>query len=120
MEKFSKLMENTFKLRENGTTVKTEIIAGVTTFMTMAYILAVNPNILPPPAWTRRCLYRNGSGSLPWHPAHGTFRQLSIRSGTRNGPQRLFRYTVVLGYGYSWQAALTAVFAEGIIFIVLL
>ena len=46
MEKFSKLMENTFKLRENGTTVKTEIIAGVTTFMTMAYILAVNPNIL--------------------------------------------------------------------------
>lgn len=44
MEKFSKLMENTFKLRENGTTVKTEIIAGVTTFMTMAYILAVNPN----------------------------------------------------------------------------
>ena len=39
-------MENTFKLRENGTTVKTEIIAGVTTFMTMAYILAVNPNIL--------------------------------------------------------------------------
>ena len=45
MEKFSKLMENTFKLRENGTTVKTEIIAGVTTFMTMAYILAVNPNI---------------------------------------------------------------------------
>ena len=46
MEKLSKLMENTFKLRENGTTVKTEIIAGVTTFMTMAYILAVNPNIL--------------------------------------------------------------------------
>ena len=46
MEKFSKLMENTFKLRENGTTVKTEIIAGVTTFMTMAYILAVNPSIL--------------------------------------------------------------------------
>ena len=81
MEKFSKLMENTFKLRENGTTVKTEIIAGVTTFMTMAYILAVNPNILS----------STGSGSLPWHPAHGTFRQLSIRSGTRNGPQRLFR-----------------------------
>ena len=46
MEKFSKLMENTFKLRDNGTTVKTEIIAGVTTFMTMAYILAVKPNIL--------------------------------------------------------------------------
>ena len=45
MEKLSKLMENTFKLRENGTTVKTEIIAGVTTFMTMAYILAVNPKL---------------------------------------------------------------------------
>ena len=77
MEKFSKLMENTFKLRENGTTVKTEIIAGVTTFMTMAYILAVNPNIL--------------SSTGMDHPADGTFRQLSIRSGTWNGPQRLFR-----------------------------
>lgn len=52
MEKFSKLMENTFKLRENGTTVKTEIIAGVTTFMTMAYILAVTRTSFPPPAWT--------------------------------------------------------------------
>lgn len=91
MEKFSKLMENTFKLRENGTTVKTEIIAGVTTFMTMAYFLP-SPDILSPPAWTTALSFTcNGSGSLPWHPADGTFRQLSIRSGTWNGPQRLFR-----------------------------
>ena len=72
-------MEKFFKLKENGTDVKTEIIAGITTFMTMAYILAVNPNIL----------------------------------------SAYFAYTVVLGMGYSWETALTAVFVEGIIFILL-
>ncbi len=122
MEKFSKLMENTFKLRENGTTVKTEIIAGVTTFMTMAYILAVNPNILSSTGMDHGAVFTATAlaaflGTL----LMALFRQLSIRSGTRNGPETpiLPAYTVVLGYGYSWQAALTAVFAERIIFIVL-
>lgn len=91
MEKFSKLMENTFKLRENGTTVKTEIIAGVTTFMTMAYILAVNPNILSSTGMDHGAVFTATAlaAFLGTH-AHGTFRQLSIRSGTWNGPQRLF------------------------------
>ena len=87
MEKFSKLMENTFKLRENGTTVKTEIIAGVTTFMTMAYILAVNPNILSSTGMDHGAVFT----ATALAAFLGTFRQLSIRSGTRNGPQRLFR-----------------------------
>ena len=92
MEKFSKLMENTFKLRENGTTVKTEIIAGVTTFMTMAYILAVNPNILSSTGMDHGAVFTATAlaaflGTL----LMALFGQLSIRSGTWNGPQRLFR-----------------------------
>ncbi len=119
MEKFSKLMENTFKLREmnNG---KTEIIAGVTTFMDDGVHSCRQPeHPFLHRHGPRRCLYRNGSGSLPWHPAHGTFRQLSIAlaqewASTPISPTPLFSATDIAGR-QPW----TAVFAEGIIFIVL-
>ena len=120
MEKFSKLMENTFKLRENGTTVKTEIIAGVTTFMTMAYILAVNPNILSATGMDHGAVFTATAlaaflGTL----LMALFANYPFALAPGMGLNAYFAYTVVLGMGYSWQAALTAVFAEGIIFIVL-
>ena len=122
MEKFSKLMENTFKLRENGTTVKTEIIAGVTTFMTtMAYILAVNPNILSSTGMDHGAvsLLATALAAFLGTLLMALFANYPFALAPGMGLNAYFAYTVVLGYGYSWQAALTAVFAEGIIFIVL-
>ena len=95
------MLEKFFKLSENGTDVRTEIVAGITTFMTMAYILAVNPNVL------------SATGM-----DHGAvFTATALAPGM--GLNAYFAYTVVLGMGYTWQVALTAVFVEGIVFIVL-
>ena len=120
MEKFSKLMENTFKLRENGTTVKTEIIAGVTTFMTMAYILAVNPNILSSTGMDHGAVFTATAlaaflGTL----LMALFANYPFALAPGMGLNAYFAYTVVLGMGYSWQQALAAVFVEGLIFILL-
>jgi AGZA family xanthine/uracil permease-like MFS transporter len=113
-------MEKVFKLKENGTTYQREIFAGLTTFLTMAYILAVNPGML----------------SLTGMPLGGVFTATAIASAiatimmafTANLPVALapgmglnafFTFTVVMGMGYSWQLALTAVFFEGILFVIL-
>ena len=113
-------MEKFFKLKENKTTVKTEILAGITTFMTMAYILAVNPNILSASGMDR--------GSVFTATALSAFIATCLMALLSNYPFVLapgmglnayFTYTVVLGMGYTWQQALAAVFAEGIIFILL-
>ena len=113
-------MEKFFKLKENGTNVKTEVIAGITTFMTMAYILAVNPNILADAGMDR--------GAVFTATAVAAFLGTALMALLANYPFALapgmglnayFAYTVVLGMGYSWQTALTAVFVEGIIFIAL-
>ena len=114
------MLEKFFKLSENGTDVKTEILAGITTFMTMAYILAVNPNILSASGMDR--------GSVFTATALSAFIASCLMALLSNYPFVLapgmglnayFTYTVVLGMGYSWQQALAAVFAEGIIFILL-
>ena len=94
-------LDKLFHLKENHTDVKTEVMAGITTFMTMAYILAVNPS-----AFIASCLMALLS-NYPFVLAPGM------------GLNAYFTYTVVLGMGYSWQQALAAVFAEGIIFILL-
>lgn len=113
-------MEKFFKLKENGTDVRTEVIAGVTTFMTMAYILAVNPNILSAAGMDR--------GAVFTATAVASFLGTLLMALLANYPFALapgmglnayFAYTVVLGMGYTWQTALTAVFVEGIIFIAL-
>ena len=113
-------MEKFFKLKENGTNVSTEIMAGITTFMTMAYILAVNPNILSASGMDR--------GAVFTATALSAFIATCLMALLSNYPFVLapgmglnayFAYTVVLGMGYTWQAALAAVFVEGIIFIVL-
>ncbi len=113
-------MEKFFKLKENNTDVKTEIIAGITTFMTMAYILAVNPNMLaetgmnPNGVFTATALASGIATILMALLANYPF-----ALGPGMGLNAYFTYTVVLRYGYTWQFALTAVFIEGLIFILL-
>ena len=113
-------LDKLFHLKENHTDVKTEVMAGITTFMTMAYILAVNPNILSSSGMDR--------GSVFTATALSAFIASCLMALLSNYPFVLapgmglnayFAYTVVIGMGYSWQYALTAVFAEGIVFIVL-
>lgn len=113
-------LDKIFHLKENHTDVKTEVMAGITTFMTMAYILAVNPNILSASGMDR--------GSVFTATALSSFIATCLMALLSNYPFVLapgmglnayFTYTVVLGMGYTWQQALAAVFAEGIIFILL-
>ena len=113
-------LEKIFHLKEHNTDIKTEIMAGITTFMTMAYILAVNPNILSATGMDR--------GAVFTATALASFIATCLMAVLSNYPFVLapgmglnayFAYTVVLGMGYSWQQALAAVFVEGIIFIVL-
>lgn len=113
-------LDKIFHLKENHTDVKTEVMAGITTFMTMAYILAVNPNILSASGMDR--------GAVFTATALSSFIATCLMALLSNYPFVLapgmglnayFTYTVVLGMGYTWQQALSAVFAEGIIFILL-
>ncbi len=113
-------MEKLFKLNERGTTVKTEIIAGVTTFMAMAYILAVNPGILSAAGMDFGAVFTATALSSAIATLVMAFlANLPFALAPGMGLNAFLAYTVVLGMGYSWQTALTAVFVEGIIFIVL-
>lgn len=113
-------MEKFFKLKEKGTDVKTEILAGVTTFMTMAYILAVNPSILAAAGMDQGAVFTaTALASLIGTLLMALLANYPFALAPGMGLNAYFAYTVVLGYGYSWQTALTAVFVEGIIFIVL-
>ena len=114
------MLEKFFKLSENHTDAKTEILAGITTFMTMAYILAVNPSIM---AATGR-----DSGAVFTATALAAFIGTLLMAIFANYPFALapgmglnayFAYTVCGNMGYSWKVALMAVFVEGIVFIVL-
>ena len=114
------LCEKFFKLREHGTNVKTEFLAGVTTFMTMAYILAVNPLILSAAGMDAGAVFVATALSA----CLGTL----IMAFSSNYPfvlapgmglNAFFAYTVVGQMGYSWQVALGAVFLEGILFLIL-
>lgn len=114
------MLNRLFKLKENKTNVKTEITAGITTFMTMAYILAVNPSILsdagmnPTAVLLATCLASFIGTACMAFMANMPF---ALSAGM--GLNAFLAYTVVIGYGYPWQIALFAVFIEGIIFIVL-
>lgn len=114
------MLNKLFKLKENNTTVRTEIVAGITTFMTMAYILAVNPSILgdagmdPTAVLLATCLASFIGTACMALMANYPF---ALSAGM--GLNAFFAYTVVLGFGYSWQIALLAVFIEGLIFILL-
>ena len=114
------MLEKFFKLKENGTTVKTEIIAGITSFMTMAYILAVNPSIMSAAGMDHGAVFTaTALAALVGTLAMALFANYPFALAPGMGLNAYFAYTVVIGMGYSWQFALAAVFAEGIIFIVL-
>ncbi|MCI9236854.1 MAG: NCS2 family permease [Dorea sp.] len=114
------MLEKLFKLSENGTDIKTEILAGVTTFMTMAYILAVNPSILSAAGMDQGGVFTaTALASLLGTLFMAFFANYPFALAPGMGLNAYFAYTVVLGMGYEWQVALTAVFVEGIIFIIL-
>lgn len=114
------MLEKLFKLKENKTDVRTEIMAGFTTFMTMAYILAVNPNILSASGMDANAvLLATALASFIGTLLMALLSNYPFALAPGMGLNAYFTYTVVLTYGYSWQIALLAVFAEGVIFIVL-
>lgn len=113
-------MKNFFKLKEHNTTVKTEVIAGITTFMTMAYILAVNPITLSKTGMDFNAIFLATTISAAVATlVMALYAKLPFALAPGMGLNALFAYTVVLKMGYSWQIALAAVFIEGIIFIIL-
>lgn len=114
------MFEKMFKLSDNHTTVRTEVMAGITTFMTMAYILAVNPSILgstgmDPTAVLLATALASCLGTI----CMAFMANLPFALSAGMGLNAFMAYTVVAGYGYSWQVALLAVFIEGLVFIVL-
>lgn len=114
------MLEKFFKLKENGTTVRTEVIAGITTFMTMAYILAVNPSILSasgmePDAILTATALVSFIGCM----AMALLANYPFALAPGLGLNAFFAYTICGVMGYSWQFALLAVFIEGLVFILL-
>lgn len=113
-------MEKLFKLKANGTNTRTELLAGVTTFLTMAYILAVNPGILGDAGMDRGAVFTATALASAIATIMMAFvANLPIALAPGMGLNAFFTYAVVLGMGYSWQMALTAVFLEGLLFIAL-
>ena len=114
------MFEKVFKLSENQTNVKTEVVAGITTFMTMAYILAVNPSILSAAGMDPTAvLLATALASFIGTAAMAFMAYLPFSLSAGMGLNAYMAYTVCLGMGYSWQVALLAVFVEGLIFVVL-
>ena len=114
------MLTKLFGLKKEETTVRTEIFAGITTFLTMAYILAVNPSILGETGMDKGALFTttvliSGFATI----FMGLYAKLPFALAPGMGLNAFFAYTVCLILGYSWQFALTAVFLEGIIFIIL-
>lgn len=114
------LLEKLFKLSENKTDVKTEVIAGITTFMTMAYILVINPLILGDAGMDQGAVFVATAVSAAVATlVMAFFANYPFVLAPGMGLNAFFAYTVVKTMGYSWQFALTAVFIEGLIFILL-
>ena len=114
------MLEKFFRLKENHTTVKTEVLAGITTFMTMAYILAVNPGILAAAGMDQGAVFTaTAVAGMIGTVCMALFANYPFALAPGMGLNAYFAYTVVPGMGYSWQTALTAVFVEGLVFIVL-
>ena len=113
-------MEKFFELKERGTDVRTEIVAGITTFITMSYILAVNPLILSAAGMDAGAVFT----ATALASAFATFCMALLANmpfvlSAGMGLNAYFAYTVVLTMGYTWQQALAAIFVEGVIFIFL-
>lgn len=114
------MLEKLFKLKENNTTVKVEVMGGITTFMTMAYILAVNPAMLEAAGMDKTAvLIATALASFIGTLAMAMLANYPFALAPGMGLNAYFAYTVCGAMGYSWQVALMAVFVEGLIFIVL-
>ena len=114
------MVEKLFKLKENNTTVKTEVAAGIATFMTMAYILAVNPSILSEAGMDANAvLLATCLASFIGTVCMALMANMPFALAAGMGLNAYLAYTVVLGQGISWQVALFAVFVEGIVFIIM-
>jgi len=113
-------LERTFKLKENGTDVKTEVLAGITTFMTMAYIIFVNPAILSDAGMPFNGVFiATIAGAILGTVMMALLTNYPFALASGMGLNAFFTYSVVIGMGISWQTALGIVFIEGIIFIIL-
>ena len=113
-------MEKFFELKERGTYIKTEVMSGVTTFMTMAYILAVNPIILGAAGMDVGAVFTaTALASALATFMMATYANMPFVLSAGMGLNAYLSYTVVIGMGYSWQQALAAIFVEGLIFIFL-
>lgn len=114
------MLEKLFKMKENGTNIKTEVIAGITTFMTMAYILAVNPTILSASGMDKNAvLLATAIAAFIGTLVMALLANYPFALAPGMGLNAYFAFTVCGAMGYSWQLALMAVFAEGILFIIL-
>lgn len=114
------MLERVFHLSKHNTTAKTEVMAGITTFMTMAYILAVNPSILSAAGMdSTAVLLATALASFIGTACMALMANLPFALSAGMGLNAYLAYTIVQGYGYPWQVALLAVFVEGLIFIVL-
>jgi len=114
------MLENLFKLKENGTNVKTEVIAGFTTFMTMAYIIFVNPSILSDAGMPFEGVFiATIAGIILGTLCMAFFTNYPFALASGMGLNAFFAYSVVIGMGVTWQVALGLVFLEGVIFIIL-
>lgn len=114
------MFEKFFNLKGNQTNVKTEVLAGITTFMTMAYILAVNPDILSATGMDKHAVFSaTAISAVVATLVMALWAKLPFALAPGMGLNAFFAFTVVIGMGYSWQFALTAVFLEGIIFLIL-
>lgn len=114
------MFEKLFDLKKHGTDVKTELVAGLTTFLAMAYILAVNPGMLGATGMSVQSVFlataiASGLASIMM----GLVANYPVALAPGMGVNAFFTYTVCMGYGYSWQAALAAVLLSGIIFVVI-
>ena len=120
MESNKGVLEKWFHLKENHTDAKTEVIAGITTFMTMAYILAVNPNVLGASGMDGGAVFTaTALAAMVGTLMMALFANYPFVLAPGMGLNAYFAYTVVLQMGYSWEMALAAVFVEGVVFIVL-
>jgi AGZA family xanthine/uracil permease-like MFS transporter len=114
------MLDKFFNITGNKSTLRTEIVAGITTFMTMAYILAVNPDILSATGMDKGAVFTaTALSAIIATLVMALVAKLPFALAPGMGLNAFFAFTVVLGMGYSWQFALTAVFLEGIIFLLL-
>lgn len=115
-----KVLDKLFHLKEHKTDVRTEVIAGITTFMTMAYILAVNPSILSEAGMNSGAVFTaTAISAVIGTLLMALFANYPFVLAPGMGLNAYFAYTVVIGMGCSWQTALAAVLVEGVVFILL-